>query len=366
MIQPRILITGATGKVGTALVSELRARDLPVRALVRGHDARSAVLAAQGAEIVVADMYDPDQLQAALTGVQHAWYLPPMVPLMIQSAAAFAVAAQAARVEGIVHMSQWTSHRHHPTAMTRQTWLVDQLFATLPGIASVRFNPGMFADNFLRVIDFASLLGIYPILASQGRSAPVSNEDMARTAAVLLADPSRFVGQSVRPTGPALLSGRDMAAAVGRALERSVLPMDLPLWMFRKVARLQKVDPYEVRLLITYLEDHARGAFEFEGGVTDIVQRLTGRPAESFEAIARRYAALPFAQVTPGNRLKALASFLATPMVPGYDTAGLDQRLRLPPAATPSFGIDDAVWRAQQSRQMSEQGAGIAKLRLAA
>ncbi|KPF73481.1 transcriptional regulator [alpha proteobacterium AAP81b] len=366
MATPLILVTGATGKVGTALVAELRARELPVRALVRRHDARSAALAAQGAEVVVADLYDPDQLTAALTGVQHAWYLPPMAPLMIQSAATFAVAAQAARVEAIVHMSQWTSHRHHPTPMTRQTWLVDQLFATLPGIASVTFNPGMFADNFLRVIDFASLLGIYPILAHRGRSAPVSSEDMARTAAVLLADPARFAGQSIRPTGPALLSGRDMAAAVGRALGHGVLPFELPLWMFRKVARLQGVDPYEVRLLITYLEDHAQGTFEFEGGVTDTVERLTGRAPEAFETIARRYAALPFARATSANRLKALANFLITPLVPGYDTDGLDRRLRLPPAATPSLGIDEPVWRAQHGRQMADAGAGAAALRLAA
>lgn len=364
MTKPRILVSGATGKVGSALVADLRQRGLNVRALVRRDDARSRALAAQGAEIAFADFYDPDQLAAAMQDVQTAWYLPPMQPAMIQSAVAFATAARSAGVEAIVHMSQWTSHRHHPTAMTRQLWLVDQLFRDLPGIASVTFNPGMFADNFLRTIDFASLLGLYPILASKGRSAPVSNEDMARTAAVLLADPLRFAGQSIRPTGPELLSGRDMAAAAGRALGHVVLPFELPLWMFRKVARLQGVDPYEVRLLITYLEDHARGAFEFEGGVTDVVETLTGRPAESFETIARRYAALPFARPTLANRLKAFGNFMLTPFVPGYDTAGLDARLALPAAATPGFGVDDLVWRAEHGRQMAGQGS--ARLRLAA
>jgi hypothetical protein len=47
--------------------------------------------------------------------------------------------------------------------------------------------------------------------------------------------------------------------------------------------------------------------FEFEGGVTDVVEALTGLPAESFETTARRYAALPFARPTLGNRLSSRA-----------------------------------------------------------
>ena len=58
-------------------------------------------------------------------------------------------------------MGQWLSHRAHPSIMTRQTWLVDQMFAQLPNIAHTIINPGMFADNFLRVIDLAALLGVF-------------------------------------------------------------------------------------------------------------------------------------------------------------------------------------------------------------
>ncbi len=366
MAKPKILVTGATGKVGTALVAELRARDVPVRALVRDDDARSRALAAQGAEVVVADLYDPDQLTAAMNGVQHAWYLPPMQPHMLQSACAFAVAAQAARVEAVVHMSQWLSHRHHPMVMTRQTWLIDRLFATLPGIASVAFNPGMFADNFLRVIDFASLLGIFPVLAPTGASAPVSNEDMARTAAVLLADPMRFAGQSIRPTGPELLDGRGMAAAIGRALGHTVRPVNLPIWMFRKVARLQGIDPYTILLFVSYMEDMEAGGLAFEGGVTDVVAELTGTPAEPFEATARRYAALAFARPTLANRIKAIANFMVTPLWPGYDLDRLARELALPPAAQPSFGVADPTWRSEHAAQMLLQGAKPASLRLAA
>ena len=114
--------------------------------------------------MLVADFHDPDQLLAAVRGVQRAYYLPVIDPFMIQGAVGFALAAREAKLEHIVQISQWTSHRVHPTAMTQQTWLVDKLFAAIPGVAHTIFNPGMFAHNFLRTIDFAALLGLYPVL----------------------------------------------------------------------------------------------------------------------------------------------------------------------------------------------------------
>lgn len=354
MTAPLIMVTGATGGVGQPLVAELLARGLPVRALVRRPDARSAALAAKGAEIVAADMFDPDQLEAAMKGVQRAFYLPPMRPQMMQSAVAFALAAKAARVEHIVSMSQWTSHRAHPANMTRQTWLNDGLFDLVPDAAHTVFNPGMFAHNFLRTIDFAALLGFYPILSGEGRAAPVSNEDMARTAAAILAEgPDRHGSKRYRPTGPQLLDGREMAAIIARVVGHRVLPFNMPFWLFAKAGRLQGVDPYEIASLSHYMQDMRAGTFSFEGGVTDVVEQLTGRPAESFETTARRYAALPFARPTLANRMKAFWNFNRVPFQPGVDARRLDRQLAVPAIVGPTLAIEDPQWRQSHAMQMA-------------
>ncbi|MBS2008434.1 MAG: NmrA family NAD(P)-binding protein [Cyanobacteria bacterium SZAS TMP-1] len=357
MIKPKVLVTGATGQTGAALVAELRRHDWPVRALVSREDHRSAQLRSLGAEIVVADMYDPEQLYLAARGTQRAYYLPLMRPYMIQAACAFMVAARDARVEYIVQMSQWTSSAAHPTAMTRQTWLVDNVFSMIPGVAHTIFNPGMFAHNFLRMIDFAALLGVFPVLMGDSKSAPISNEDMARAAAALLmGDPSEHAGKSYRPTGPELLSGADMARVIAKVVNHAVVPVKLPLWMFRKVARMQKVDPYSISLLLQYIEDSKRGAFEFEGGVTQVMEELTGSPAENFEVTARRYAARPFAQQTFENRIKAFIDFNITPFYPAYDIEGYERKLELPVPSKALYCMQDDRWRRAHSEQMSEQG----------
>ena len=347
----RILVTAATGKTGAAVVAERLAAGRPVRALVHRQDARSERLRAQGAEIAVADMFDVAQLTAALEGIESAYFVPVFHPRMAEAATAFAVAAQATGLKAIVQLSQWLASPAHPSLMTRQLWLVERQFAALPGIAHVIVNPGMFADNFLRVMDFAALLGIYPVLTGTSRSAPVSNEDIAACVAVLLEDPVPHAGRRYRPSGPELLSGAEMARIVAGVVGHEVLPVNMAFWMFLKVARMQGVDPFELSGFRHYMADHRRGAFSFDGGVSDVVAELTGRPAEQFEATARRYAAMPFARVSAGRRLRAMADFMGVPLMPGYDLDRYDRQHGFSPPAQARLAVDDPVWRAEREAQ---------------
>jgi uncharacterized protein YbjT (DUF2867 family) len=357
MKSPLIVVTGATGKTGGAVVDHLVQKGAHVRAVVRARDARSERLDRLGVQTVVADMFDPDQIYEALRGAQRVYYLPIFHPYMIQATAVFAIAAREARLESIVEMGQWLSHRAHPAIMTRQTWLTDGLLRQVPGVALTILNPGMFADNFLRVMDFASLLGIFPVLSGAGRAAPVSNEDMARVAAAVLLDPAPHAGKTYRPTGPALLSGRDMAAVIAGVVGHRVIPVDLPFWLFRKVARQQRIDPMTISGFRYYMAEMKRGTFELDGGVTNVLAELTGAPAESFETTARRYARLPFAQPTLANRLKALVSFMLTPLLPGYDLERWDREKGFPMHANPTLSIDDAQWQTTHAAPPSSAGA---------
>src|SRR6516225_4435888 len=101
MIKPRIIVTGATGKTGSVVVTELLKADYPVRAMVHREDGRSARLRAQGAEIRVTDISDVERVADSLKDVQRAYFCPPYDPYMIQGAVAFAVAAKEARLEHI-------------------------------------------------------------------------------------------------------------------------------------------------------------------------------------------------------------------------------------------------------------------------
>lgn len=347
---PKILVTGATGKTGGAVVAQLLEKGFPVRAIVRSRDARSQRLDLLGAETVVADLFDVDQMLAAMRGTVRAYYCPPFHPYMIQSAAVFVAAARESKLEAIVGLSQWTASANHPSLQTRQLWLVEQMLSALPDIAYVNLNPGYFVDNYLRLIDFASLLGIFPILTGDGRDAPPSNEDIARVAVALLMDPDHYAGKRFRPTGSKLMSAYEMAGIIRKVLGSPVFAFNLPWWMLERAARIQGVSAFEVGSLRYYVEDHKQGAFEF-GAPNHVVEELTGQPPEDFETIVRRYAALPFARKTFANRLRAFVQFNLVPFTPGYNLNGFEREHFLPMLSAPQFVMGSDRWRAEHSLQ---------------
>jgi NAD(P)H dehydrogenase (quinone) len=362
MLKPRILVTGATGKTGRVVVAELLQAGYPVRALVRRQDDRSARLRTQGAEIAVADLSDVEQVAGALEDVQRAYYCPPFDPYMIQGAMAFAVAARESGLEHIVGMTQWLASPSHPAHMTRQHWLVDRLLSMISGITHTIVRPGFFADNYLALTGAAAHLGVFPWPYGESRNAPPSNEDIARVVVSALIDPSRHAGQRYRPTGPALLGAQEMAQAIGRAVGRSVRVVPTPTWMFLKGMRMDGFSSDLMSAIRYYIDDHQRGAFELGAPTTDVLE-VTGRPAEDFETIARRYAALPRNRRSPGNWLRELAQFLIGPLRPGPDLNRYERELRRPFPSAPQFATDSEVWRREHTGDPPTQETRIAEPR---
>jgi len=350
MKHPKILVTGATGKTGSAVVAQLLEQGYPVRAIVRSRDARSKRLDRLGVETVVADLFDPNQLLEAMRGTARAYYCPPFHPYTVQSATAFAVAARESKLEAIVGLSQWLASPNHPSLHTRQLWLVEQMLSNIPGVAHVNLNPGYFADNYLRFLDFASLLGLFPVLTGNSRNAPPSNEDIARVAVALLMDPERHAGKSYRPTGPKLLSAYDMVKIIRKVLGGPVFAVNIPWWMLTRAARQQGVNPFDLSSLRYYVEDHKQGAFEF-GAPTNVVQELTGKSAEDFETTVRRYAALPFAHRTFANRLRAFASFNLVPFSLGYNLDRFEREQFHPVQVSPQFAMSNERWKVERRSQ---------------
>ncbi len=365
MTQPLILITGATGKTGSAVVHQLLEQGHRARAVVRRHDARSESLGRAGAEIVVADLFDPEQLLAAMQGTQRAYYCPPFHPFMIQSAAAFAVAARQARLESVVALTQWLASPSHPSISTRQHYLADQIFAMLPGITCTTVAPGFFASfPYLELIDYAALLGIFPLpLDGQSRNAPPSDEDIARIAVAALTDPARHAGKTYRPTGPEMLSVHEMAGIMGRVVGHKVRHLHVPMWMFLKAARMGGIDPFLLSQFPAYMADQEGGAFA-HGGVTDHVLEVTGQQPEDFETITRRYAAQPEARRTTGNTLRAFGALMTVPMRQGLNPARYERQQNFPHPSTPRAAMQDDQWRAQRAKIASS--ANVISLKLAA
>src|SRR5258707_1306491 len=186
-------------------------------------------------------------------------------------------------------------------------------------------------------------------LKAQGAEIAVADmSDVERVADAALMDPARQAGRRYRPTGPELLGGEDMAKGIGRAVGRSVRVVPTPAWLFMKTARM---GGYPIDLIAGvryYIEDHKRGAFELGAPTTDVLD-VTGQPAEDFETIARRYAALPHNRRTLGSWLREFAEFMIAPLSPGFDLERYDRELRRPCPSEPQFAPESKVWLSEHA-----------------
>jgi uncharacterized protein YbjT (DUF2867 family) len=168
-----------------------------------------------------------------------------MDPFVVHSATAFAMAAQDAQVRSIVELSQWLANPASPSLLTRGHWLIDRMFARMSGTTLTIVNPGFFADNILsQTIGMAANLGQYPWPYGESRNAWPSNEDIARVAVAALLNPERHDRRIYRPTGPRLMSGRDIAETLSGVLERPVTLMHMSEWMFAKALRAAGFPPF--------------------------------------------------------------------------------------------------------------------------
>lgn len=366
MTKPKILVTSAAGHTGTAVVRQLVEKGFPVRAFVRRPDARAQALERAGAEIFVGDLFDHRDLRQALVGVQRAYHCPPFAPNVLHGAMLFALAAEEARLEVVALLSGWNPHPIHPSIVTREHWMANNIYRWMPSVDVIHVNPGIFAFTAFLGLPAVVNFGVLMLPYGNGLDAPPSNEDIAAVAAAVLAKPEGHTGKSYRPTGPRLLSGGDYAQVFTRVLGRRVRYRDVPTKMFVKAATAQGLlGTFEIAQIRRYAEEVRAGAFAF-GAPTDHVERVTGRPPEDFEVTAQRYISNPDL-ITPGFRaggkVEALWLMLRTMLSSPPDLDRWESERGYPILSEPVLAHDSLEWRitAQQKQLALLELAGAAR-----
>lgn len=353
MQKPRILVLTAAGKTGMPVALQLLEEGFPVTAFVHQADERSERLKAQGADIVVGSLTDITDMRTAMAGARRAYFCVPNEAGYLKAAAIFTVVAAEQALEAAVAMSQWLSNPNHPSVHTREGWLADRLFALLPGTAMTFINPGFFADNEMQVLPFAAQFGLLSLPYGSGLNAPPSNEDMARVVAEILTRPEGHAGKTYRPTGPQLLSPQDIAAILGKVLERKVAYRNAPMRLVSKVMR-GRLSLYALAAYEQYVIDYQKDAFAVNVP-TDVVRRITGREAEDFETIARRYAATT-AEARPSFAIKfmLILKMIISLLRPAPKTASYLALDEFSERSHVVFSADSPEWRRSHEPQGSE------------
>ena len=278
-----------------------------------------------------------------MKGIQQAYFCAPWNPNMLDYGVAFALAAQEAKLEIVVVMSQWLSDAQHPSIATRAHWLTDGILRGMSNVDVVTINPGFFADNYMLLLEPIAQLGLLPLPLGNGLNAPPSNEDVARVVVGALTNPAQHIGKTYRPTGPRLLSPDDIVGIFAKVLGRSVRYFpNVPNWMLPKAMSVFGLDSFTQAQVRYYVQDYQRNAFGI-GAPTDVVRSVGGCEPEDFETIIRRYVSeRPESQNTFGNKMKAIANFMKIPFTPVENLDRLQQMWA--PTVESRFTTESVAW----------------------
>ena len=150
----KILVTAANGHTGFPAAKELLNLRFQVRAMVRNPKNPKAIeLEKLGAEIFIGDLEDFRDNKKALEGVSRAYFCPPFGRNSLFKAIAFIIAAEEAKIEHVVYMSQWLLSQNHPSINTKEQWLGDQIVKMHKHVKYTFVNPGMFAFTYFFTVD---------------------------------------------------------------------------------------------------------------------------------------------------------------------------------------------------------------------
>ncbi|WP_329065741.1 NmrA family NAD(P)-binding protein [Amycolatopsis sp. NBC_01480] len=214
-----ILVTGATGTVGSEAVRLLSAGHQPTRALVRDPSrvAHRDDLADE-IEIVIGDFDRPDTLDVALDGIDTVILVSPAVP-----AQEIAVIDSAVR-QGVTHVVKITSKASADSPVDRrrgQARIEAHLAAT--GLTSTLLRPNAYLQNLLALAPVVQQTRGFAMSAGEGQVGMVDGRDVAAAATAVATSPDAHAGRTYWLTGPDLITYTDVAkelsATLGHAIE---------------------------------------------------------------------------------------------------------------------------------------------------
>ena len=270
-----IVVFGATGTIGTPLITALLAKGIDLRA-VTSNTSRVAALEAQDCEAVVADFEDPAALARACKGAQKAFLVTPAHQGMRRWKANVIRAAADA---GVHHMAMSTGLGASPKArLTFGIWHSDsQELLKESGMGWTLIQPTYFMQNLLWQADSIAAENTY--LDDLGGSVSwVDARDIADVSAEALTGEGHL-DKTYGLTGATALNGEEIATMLQQALGREI--------------NLRAVTPAEsrARMVLSGTSIEVADAMtELAGlapkghlsGTTTTVQEVLGRPARRF------------------------------------------------------------------------------------
>ena len=282
-----ILVTGAGGKTGKAVINALLARGAPVRAFVRSFRHEPALTAMGVGEIVPGEMDDAQAFSRVVKGAHSIYHICPNVsPQEVAFAKALVAAASSQGVARLIYHSvlhpQIEAMPHHWNKLRVEEMLLAS------GLDITILQPTAYMQNSFAEWDRMVSDGIYRVpYPVATKLCLVDLDDVAEAAALVLTNAGHS-GATHELVGTPPLSQVEIAETFGEALNKTVRAEAETIETWDRRARSAGMDDHSRETLAKMFRAYARDGLV---GNPNVLGRLLGRPPTSLAAFAARTAA---------------------------------------------------------------------------
>jgi uncharacterized protein YbjT (DUF2867 family) len=274
-----LAVTGSTGRLGGRVVARLTAAGVPLRLIVR--DAARAP-ALPGAEIAVATYGDGDACRRALAGTRTVFMVSGAEDRdRVAQHRSFVDAAVDAGVSRVVYTSFYGAAPDATFTLARDHFATERHIRD-SGLVFTFLRDNLYAD-FLPLMAGAD--GVIRGPAGDGRAAAVAIDDIADVAAAVLRDPAPHEGVTHDLTGPRAVTLHEAAEVLSRTTGRPVIYHPETIEEAYASRAGYGAPDWQVDAWVSTYTAIAAGEL---AGVSDAVERITGRPAERIEDLLPR------------------------------------------------------------------------------
>lgn len=279
-----ILVTGASGTVGSEVVKQLREAGAKVRAAFNNPE-KAERAKKQGIEAVVFDLNDRSGIAAALKGVDKVFLLGPTVPNQTDVENNVVEEAKKAGVKHIVKLSVLDAPAEKYTLAKWHRAVEKNIEKTGVPYTFLRCNE--FMQNTINYyLPTIKAEGAFYLSTKDFKVSPVDARDIAAVAVKALTS-SGHENKAYDLTGPEALNHEQVAQKLSAASGRQIKYVDIPPAAYKEGAIAAGIPDWYADLLLNLYAFYGEGR---SAQVSNDVERVTGRKARSFDDFAREHA----------------------------------------------------------------------------
>jgi len=281
-----ILVTGGTGNVGSAVVTELLKRGASVRVLARKQPEASKLPV--GVEVAIGDLLDPVSVEQAMQGVDKLFLLNAVVTdELTQALIAYGIAKRVG-LKHVTYLSVFKVDQFRDVPHFASKLAVEGTLREF-GIPYTILRPGYYIQNDATLKDALLGAGVYPMPIGTAGIAAADVRDIAEAAAISLTEDGHD-GQTYDIVAPTMISGSGNAALWSKLLDKEIkyTGHNFDQWEQGMRSRMPSWSAYDLRMMFQGYFDRGFGSTE-----TEVVRltKLLGHAPRSYEDFATQTAA---------------------------------------------------------------------------